>query len=65
LKADDTAKFTTDTILYFLSSGFINDIIFIAGYGENYQLSLKVGERNKAAREAEEDGDLNKAFRFY
>ena len=32
---------------------------------KNYQLALKVGERNKAAGEAEEDGDLNKAVRFY
>jgi hypothetical protein len=32
---------------------------------KNYQLTLKVGERNKAAREAEEDNDHNKAVRFY
>lgn len=32
---------------------------------KNYQLALKVEERNKAANEAEEDGDLNKAIRFY
>ena len=42
---------------------------------KNYQLALKVGERNKAAVEAEEDGvglfihrrggDPNKAVRFY
>ena len=32
---------------------------------KNYQLALKVEERNKAAREAEEDGDFNKAVRFY
>ena len=49
----------------FFHGDFIIDIIFIAGYGKNYQLALKVEERNKAAREAEEDGDLNKAVRFY
>ena len=32
---------------------------------KNYQLVLKVEERNKAAKEAEEAGDLNKAVRFY
>ena len=32
---------------------------------KNYHLALKVEERNKAAGEAEEDGDLNKAVRFY
>jgi hypothetical protein len=32
---------------------------------KNYQLALKVEERNKTAREAEGDDDLNKAIRFY
>ncbi len=31
----------------------------------NYQLVLKVDERNKIAKEAEEEGDVNKAVRFY
>jgi len=33
--------------------------------GKNYQLVLKVDERNKTARQAEKDGDTNKAVRFY
>jgi len=32
---------------------------------KNYQLALKIEERNKIAKEAEEDGDINKAARFY
>jgi hypothetical protein len=32
---------------------------------KNYQLVLKIEERNQAAKEAEEAGDLNKAVRFY
>lgn len=32
---------------------------------KNYQLVLKVDERNKTARDAEEEGDINKAVRFY
>jgi len=33
--------------------------------GRNYKVALKIEERNKVAREAEEDGDVNKATRFY
>jgi hypothetical protein len=32
---------------------------------KNYQLALKVEERNRAASEAEENDDINKAIRFY
>ena len=32
---------------------------------KNYQLVLKVEERNKTAKEAEEENDSNKAVRFY
>jgi len=32
---------------------------------KNYQLVLKVDERNKTARQAEKEGDINKAVRFY
>jgi hypothetical protein len=32
---------------------------------KNYQLVLKVDERNKTAGDAEEEGDINKAVRFY
>ena len=46
----------------FFHGDFIIDIIFYRGaMAKNYQLALKVEERNKAAREAEEDGDFNKA----
>ena len=31
----------------------------------NYKVALKIEERNKIAKEAEEDGDTNKAVRFY
>lgn len=33
--------------------------------GKNYKVALKVDERNRMAKEAEEDGDTNKAIRFY
>lgn len=33
--------------------------------GKNYKVALKVDERNNVAREAEADGDTNKAIRFY
>jgi len=32
---------------------------------KNYKVALKIEERNKVAREAEENGDVNKAARFY
>src|SRR5215510_7227448 len=32
---------------------------------KNYQLALKIEERNKLATDAEEAGDFNKAARFY
>jgi len=32
---------------------------------KNYQLVLKVDERNKTARQEEKEGDINKAVRFY
>src|ERR1051326_2333258 len=31
----------------------------------NYKIALKIDERNKIAKEAEEDDDVNKAVRFY
>lgn len=31
----------------------------------NYKIALKIDERNKIASDAEEDGDINKAVRFY
>jgi hypothetical protein len=32
---------------------------------KNYKVALKIDERNKVAMEAEENGDINKAARFY
>jgi len=31
----------------------------------NYKIALKIDERNKIASDAEKDGDINKAVRFY
>ena len=45
---------------------FIIDINFFSRImAKNYQLALKVEERNKTARQAERDDDVNKAIRFY
>jgi len=32
---------------------------------KNYKIALKIDERNQIANDAEEDGDINKAIRFY
>jgi len=32
---------------------------------KNYKVALKIDERNKIAKDAEEEGDVNKAVRFY
>ena len=32
---------------------------------KNYKVAVKIDERNRMAKEAEEDGDINNAVRFY